>query len=66
MELLEEFSDGDFYFVRIGEELDDLETTGNFWYNPFGLEISRCVLLPMWGKIILVDTVVMYARYQEC
>jgi len=45
VELLEELSDDDFYFVRVGEEFDDMENTGNFWYNPFGLEISRCVLL---------------------
>jgi len=39
--LLAELDWEDFLFIRIGDELDDIETRGSFWNNPFDLGISR-------------------------
>ena len=35
----------DFLFIRIGEELEDIDTRGSFWDNPFDLGISRSLIL---------------------
>ena len=43
--LLHELDWSDFLFIRIGEELDDIDTRGSFWDNPFDLGISRSLIL---------------------
>ena len=43
--LLTELDWSDFLFVRIGEEVDDIDTRGSFWDNPFDLGISRSLIL---------------------
>lgn len=39
-----ELEEEDYLFVRVGEELDDLESRGSYWENPFHLELDRSVL----------------------
>ena len=41
--LMNELEPESFYFVRIGEELDDNEVRGSFWDNPFDLGIDRSI-----------------------
>ena len=43
--LLTELDWSDFLFVRIGDDLDDIETRGGFWDNPFDLGISRSITI---------------------
>lgn len=43
--LLMELDWGDFLFIRIGEELDDIDIRGSFWDNPFDLGISRSIII---------------------
>ena len=43
--LLTELDRGDFLFIRIGEELNDIDTRGSFWDNPFELGISRSITI---------------------
>ena len=43
--LLAELDWSDFLFIRIGEELDDIDTRGSFWDNPFDLGISRSIII---------------------
>ena len=38
---LNELDAQDFYFIRIGEEFDDVETDGSWCENPFEMEVSR-------------------------
>ena len=38
---LNELDAQDFYFIRIGEEFDDVETDGSCCENPFEMEVSR-------------------------
>ena len=33
----------DYYFIRIGEELDDNEINGDWWDNPFECSLSRSI-----------------------
>ena len=42
-ELIAELSDGDFRFIRIGEDYDDTEMRGGFWENPFDMELERYI-----------------------
>ena len=35
----------DYLFIRIGEELEDIDTRGSFWDNPFDLGISRSIII---------------------
>ncbi len=32
---------GQYLFIRVGEELDDIEYHGGFWDNPFGMCLTR-------------------------
>lgn len=43
--LLESLDLRDFLFIRIGEELDDIEYRGSFWDNPFDLSVSRNIVV---------------------
>ena len=43
--MLAELDWSDFLFIRIGEELDDIDTRGSFWDNSFDLGISRSIIL---------------------
>ena len=43
--LLTELDWSDFLFVRIGEELDDIETKGGFLDNPFNLGVRRSIMI---------------------
>ena len=43
--LLAELDWSDFLFIRIGEELEDIDTRGSFWDNPFDLGISRSIII---------------------
>ena len=43
--LLAELDWSDYLFIRIGEELDDIDTRGSFWDNPFDLGISRSIII---------------------
>ena len=39
---LEELGDEeDWLFIRIGEEIEDMEFLGNAWENPFNLQLLR-------------------------
>ncbi len=40
-ELMQELNEQDYLFIRIGEDYDDTEVRGDFWDNPFALEINR-------------------------
>lgn len=40
-ELMSELDEENFYFIRIGEENDDTEIRGQFWDNPFQMELYR-------------------------
>lgn len=31
----------DYYFIRIGEDYDDIEVNGGFWDNPLGMRIKE-------------------------
>lgn len=42
---LDEADSNDFYFVRIGEDYEDNEIRGDWWDNPFGLYLSRSIML---------------------
>ena len=42
-QLMSELPDGDFRFIRIGEDYDDTEMRGGFWDNPFGMELTRSI-----------------------
>ena len=44
-QLLAKLDWSDYLFIRIGEELDDIDTRGSFWDNPFDLGISRSIIL---------------------
>lgn len=35
----------EYLFLRIGEDLDDIETLGEYWDNPFDLGISRRIAM---------------------
>ena len=43
--LLAELDWSDFLFIHIGEELDEIDTRGSFWDNPFDLGISRSIII---------------------
>ena len=43
--LLTELDWSDFLFVRIGDDLDDIETRGGFWDNPFNLGVRRSIMI---------------------
>lgn len=43
--LMVELEDGDYRFIRIGEDYDDTEVCGDFWENPFDFEIERGISL---------------------
>ena len=43
--LLAELDWSDYLFIRIGEELEDIDTRGSFWDNPFDLGISRSIII---------------------
>lgn len=43
--LLAELDWCDFLFIRIGDDLDDIETRGGFWDNPFDLGVSRTIMI---------------------
>ena len=38
---LESIDWNQFLFLRIGEDLDDVDCMGNFWDNPFGMSLVR-------------------------
>ena len=40
-ELMQELNEQDYLFIRIGEDYDDTEVRGDFWDNPFALELNR-------------------------
>lgn len=42
---LSELDEEEFYFVRIGEEIDDNEIRGLWWNNPFGISLCREIVL---------------------
>ena len=45
MDALNELDDEDYRFIRIGEEYDDTEVSGEFWENPFDFELTRSMTL---------------------
>lgn len=42
-DFLGSFNDEDYYFLRIGDDIDDTEERGYFWDNPFGMSLSRSI-----------------------
>ena len=36
-----DLDDEDYYFIRIGEDYDDIEVIGGFWDNPLGIQVMR-------------------------
>lgn len=47
--LMDEVDDEDYRFIRIGEDCDDTEVRGRFWENPFGMELTRNIVLAEAG-----------------
>ena len=45
MDALDALEDGNYRFIRIGEEYDDTEVIGGFWENPFDFELTRGMTL---------------------
>ena len=41
---LEELNDGDYLFLRIGENFGDVERSGEFFENIFGLDVSTSIV----------------------
>ena len=39
-ELMSELADEEFRFIRIGEEMTDIEENGSYYNNPFGLDLT--------------------------
>ena len=35
----------DYYFIRVGEDYNDIEVNGGFWDNSFGMRIERRIVL---------------------
>lgn len=44
-ELIAELDAEDFRLIRVGEDYDDTEVRGDFWENPFDLEIARAITM---------------------
>lgn len=42
-ELFRKMDCSDYLFIRIGDNLDDSETNGTFYSNPFGMRIVRAI-----------------------
>lgn len=40
-QFLDELDYLEYYFIRIGDDVDDTEIRGNYWENPFDLYVSR-------------------------
>ena len=58
MDALDALEDGNYRFIRIGEEYDDTEVMGGFWENPFDFELTRGMTLSEpYQPLITVDTV---------
>ena len=36
--------DGQYLFIRVGEDYEDTEIQGNYWNNPLGMTLSRAVV----------------------
>ena len=34
-----------YYFIRVGEDYNDIEVNGGFWDNSFGMRIERRIVL---------------------
>lgn len=47
--LMAEIDEEDYRFIRIGEDYDDTEVRGGFWENPFGMELTRNIVLAEAG-----------------
>ena len=43
--VLDELDENDYYFVRIGEDMDDNEIRGFWWDNPFEIILRREIVL---------------------
>jgi len=43
MAAVQESGYDNFYFMRIGEGLDDIEVDGGFWDNPFEIRCDRSI-----------------------
>lgn len=35
----------EYYFIRVGEDYDDIEVNGGFWDNPLGMRIERRIVM---------------------
>lgn len=35
----------EYYFIRVGEDYDDIEVIGGFWDNPLGMRIERRIAM---------------------
>ena len=35
----------EYYFIRVGEDYDDIEVNGGFWGNPLGMRIERKIAM---------------------
>ena len=44
-ELMDSLEPEQYFFCRIGENLDDAKERGEFWDNPFNLEILRTITI---------------------
>ena len=42
---MKQIDEEDYYFIKIGEEYEDVETRGLWWDNPFGLTLTRGIVL---------------------
>ena len=36
-----DLEDTEYYFIRVGEDYDDIEVNGGFWDNPLGMRFAR-------------------------
>ena len=58
MDALDTLEDGNYRFIRIGEEYDDTEVMGGFWENPFDFELTRGMTLSEpYQPFITADTI---------
>ena len=63
MDTLKELDDGDYRFIRIGEDYDDTEVSGGFWENPFDFELTRGMTLSEPACPIREDTAALREGY---
>ena len=42
---IRELPEDEYYFIRIGEDYEDVDVQGGFWDNPFGMSLERRIAI---------------------